>query len=90
MVIGILILSPVWQNCDEQHQARVSVGWVTVFVCQFLVIVFLQMRLETEALVKGSCDEHHQARVSVWMIMSDYFIWMSIFGDSLSSDETLN
>ena len=36
-VIGILIRSAAWYNQVKQQRARLVLGWVTVFACQFLV-----------------------------------------------------
>ena len=47
--IGILIRSAAWYNRIKQRRSWLVFGWVTVLVCQFLVMIF-SMRLLTEAL----------------------------------------
>ena len=42
--IGILLQSTAWYTEVKQHWPRFVLGWVTVLVCQFLLIVLL-MRL---------------------------------------------
>ena len=49
VVIGILLQSTACYNWVKQQRPQLVPGWVTVSVCQFLVIV-LQLRLETEVL----------------------------------------
>ena len=39
VVIGILLQSIAWYNRVQQQRPRLVLGWVTVSVCQFLVIV---------------------------------------------------
>ena len=39
VVIGILLQSTARYNGVKQHQPRLVLGWVTVLVCQFLLIV---------------------------------------------------
>ena len=43
VVIGILLKSTAWYTGVKQHQPRL-VGWMTVLVCKFMLIV-LRMRL---------------------------------------------
>ena len=45
-VIGILQRSTAWYSRVEQRRPRLVLTWVTVLVCQFLLIVFRM----TEAL----------------------------------------
>ena len=44
MVIGILLRSTAWYTLVKQHRPQLVLGWVTILVCQFLLIV-LRMRL---------------------------------------------
>ena len=49
LVDGILIQSAAGYNCVKQRQSRLVLWWVTILICQFLVMVFW-MRLYTDAL----------------------------------------
>ena len=56
VVIGILLQSTAWYTGVKQHWPRLLLGWVTVLVCQFLLIV-LQMRLLTQVPLRCSCGD---------------------------------
>ena len=56
VVISILLQSTTWYIGINQHWPRCVLGWVTVLVCQFLLIV-LQMRFQTEVPWRCSCGD---------------------------------
>ena len=66
MVIGILLQSTAWYSRVNQCQPPLVLGWVTVLVCQFLLII-LRMRLLTE--VHGAAFA-----ATVWISLWDWYI----------------
>ena len=62
VVIGILLQSTARYEQVEQHRPRFVLGWVTVLVFQFLLIV-LPMRLLSEVPWRCSCGDSMNFKV---------------------------
>ena len=62
VIIGIMIRSAAWYNWVKQRRPRLVLGWMTVVICKFLVIVFW-IRLYSKALCSALA-------ATVWISLS--------------------
>ena len=51
--IGILLQSTAWYAGVKQHQPQFVLGWMTIIVCQFLLII---LRIGPKTKVPWRCD----------------------------------